>query len=67
MDEQCALACLPETYELALRQRQQGLDGSAIAEQLGLEPEAIGPLLRLAGSKLAALDAPAFESVPAKR
>lgn len=67
MDEPCALACLPETYELALRLRQQGLEGSAIVQQLGLEPEAIAPLFRLAGSKLAALGVQPNESVSAKR
>jgi len=67
MDEESALARLPETYAAALRLRRQGLDESAIAEQLGLEPEAIGPLLRLAEAKLAALDERSDESVSEKR
>jgi hypothetical protein len=55
MDEESVLACLPEAYAAALRLRREGLGERAIAEQLGLEPQAVGPLLRLAEAKLAAL------------
>lgn len=57
MDEESALARLPETYAAALRLRQKGLEEEAIAEQLDLEPQAVGPLLQLAEAKLAALRA----------
>ena len=52
------LARLPDAYAAALRLRRQGLDDRAIAEQLELEPQAVGPLLRLAEAKLAALREP---------
>jgi len=67
MDEESALACLPEAYAAALRLRRQGLDDRAIAEQLDLEPQAVGPLLRLAEAKLAALREPLDEPVPTRR
>jgi hypothetical protein len=52
MDEESVLARLPEAYAAALRLRGQGLDEEAIAAQLELEPQAVGPLLRLAKAKL---------------
>jgi DNA-directed RNA polymerase specialized sigma24 family protein len=55
MDEESVLARLPEAYAAALRLRGQGLDEEAIAAQLELEPQAVGPLLRLAKAKLVAL------------
>jgi DNA-directed RNA polymerase specialized sigma24 family protein len=55
VDEERALARLPETYAAALRLRAQGLGEAAIAEQLGLEREAVDPLLRLAEAKLTLL------------
>jgi len=67
VDKENALGRLPRTYATALRLRQQGLSEPAIAEQLGLEPEAIGPLLRLAEAKLEALVGSPNEEVWAKR
>lgn len=46
---------LPETYAVVLRLREAGLDDAAIAARLGLEPEAVRPLLQIAAAKLAAL------------
>jgi hypothetical protein len=48
---------LPETYALALRLADAGLDEAAIARALELEPAAAAPLLTLARTKLAALPA----------
>jgi hypothetical protein len=61
MEDECALGRLPETYAAALRLRARGLDEAAIAAELGLEPEAIRPLLQLAQAKLAALSNQAGE------
>ena len=58
MNEESALGRLPEAYAAALRLHRQGLDENAIAEQLGLQPQAAGPLLRLAKAKLDALHNP---------
>jgi hypothetical protein len=66
MDES-VLARLPEAYAAALRLRGQGLDEATIAAQLELEPQAVGPLLRLAEAKLAALDKPLDETTEAKQ
>ena len=49
------LDSLPETYALALRLRDEGLDEAAIGRVLDIEPESVAPLLDLARSKLAAL------------
>lgn len=46
---------LPETYALALRLRDEGLDEAAIGRVLDIETESVAPLLVLAQSKLAAL------------
>jgi DNA-directed RNA polymerase specialized sigma24 family protein len=46
---------LPETYALALRLRDEGLDEEAIGRVLDIERESVGPLLDLARSKLAGL------------
>jgi DNA-directed RNA polymerase specialized sigma24 family protein len=46
---------LPETYALALRLRDEGLDNAAIARVLDIESESVAPLLTLAESKLAGL------------
>ncbi|HZA76035.1 MAG TPA: hypothetical protein VE623_06540 [Acidimicrobiales bacterium] len=50
-----ALAGLPETYALALRLRDEGLDTTAIGRVLDIERESVQPLLDLAESKLAGL------------
>ncbi|HEY1369798.1 MAG TPA: sigma factor-like helix-turn-helix DNA-binding protein [Gaiellaceae bacterium] len=55
MDEALALARLPEVYAAALRLRDAGADEQEIARELGMEPEAVEPLLRVAVAKLDAL------------
>lgn len=54
MDRSRAIDLLPEAYAEALRLQEEGLD-DLIPERLGIPPEAVGPLLRLARAKLAAL------------
>jgi hypothetical protein len=46
---------LPETYALALRLEEEGLDEAAIGRVLDMEPASVPPLLALARSKLAGL------------
>jgi hypothetical protein len=46
---------LPETYALALRLQEEGLDEPAIGRVLDIEPASVEPLLSLARSKLAGL------------
>jgi DNA-directed RNA polymerase specialized sigma24 family protein len=59
MDRADAVKLLPEAYERALTLRDQGCDHDVIAAAVGMVPEAIGPLLRLADAKLQQLlDAP---------
>ncbi|NUT96950.1 MAG: hypothetical protein HOY78_33495 [Saccharothrix sp.] len=50
-----ALHRLPTLYARALRLRDEGLSANGMAEALGVEPEAVGPLLAVAEAKLAAL------------
>jgi DNA-directed RNA polymerase specialized sigma24 family protein len=50
-----ALERLPETYAEVLRLREHGEADEAIAAQLGIEPEAVEPLVRVAEAKFAAL------------
>jgi DNA-directed RNA polymerase specialized sigma24 family protein len=50
-----ALERLPPTYAEALRLREHGKTDVAIAAELGIEPEAVEPLVRVAEAKLAAL------------
>ena len=45
---------LPEMYARALRLVGEGLDPATVADRLDLDPEVVGPLLRLARAKLAA-------------
>ena len=52
MDRAAALDELPESYAVALRLRDAGHDETAIATALGIEPESVVPLLRLANKKL---------------
>jgi DNA-directed RNA polymerase specialized sigma24 family protein len=44
---------LPDAYATALRLRDAGCSDDMIADRLGIEPEAVGPLLRIAMAKLA--------------
>jgi DNA-directed RNA polymerase specialized sigma24 family protein len=55
VDEVEALAKLPEAYAAVLRLRADGLDDERIAALLGLKPEGVDPLVRVARAKLAAL------------
>ena len=48
-----ALADLPTVHALALRLRDEGEPPDRIAKLLGIEPEAVGPLLEVASAKLA--------------
>jgi DNA-directed RNA polymerase specialized sigma24 family protein len=50
-----ALRGLPEVYALALRLRDAGTPADEIADRLGVEPEAVGPLLAVAEGKLEAI------------
>lgn len=50
-----AIRHLPSTYSLALRLREAGLVDDLIAECLGVEREALEPLLAIAEAKLAAI------------
>jgi DNA-directed RNA polymerase specialized sigma24 family protein len=53
MDRTVAIAELPEAYATAVRLADDGVDEKAIAAELGIEVEAVGPLLRVAHAKLA--------------
>jgi hypothetical protein len=55
MNERDPFARLPEAYGRALRLRREGADEAAIAAELGIQREAVGPLLRIADAKLATL------------
>lgn len=50
-----ALRRLPVTHSLALRLRDAGLTDDLVAQRLGIETEAIGPLIVIAQAKFAAL------------
>ena len=52
-----ALRLLPDVHARALKLEDAGLAPGELATMLGLEPSAVGPLLRIARSKLAALEA----------
>ncbi|MGV9868848.1 hypothetical protein [Rhodococcus koreensis] len=51
---EAAMERLPLPYSMALRLRAAGLSDELIAECVGVEPEAVGPMLRVAEAKLAA-------------
>jgi hypothetical protein len=50
-----ALRRLPVAHSLALRLRDSGVGEELIAEVLGVDPEALGPLLVVAQAKLDAI------------
>jgi DNA-directed RNA polymerase specialized sigma24 family protein len=52
-----ALALLPVVYARILALAGQGLHPSELADRLGVDPSAVGPLLRIARAKFAALSA----------
>ncbi len=55
MDLAAALDELPEVHAAALRLHRAGTDTAGIARELGIEVEAVAPLLRVAEAKLATL------------
>lgn len=55
MDRAAAIAELPEAYAAALRARDEHLNNQDIAARLGIEVEAVAPLLRLAAAKLGSI------------
>ena len=55
MDLASALDELPEVHAAALRLHRAGTDAAGIAAALGIEVEAVAPLLRVAEAKLASL------------
>jgi len=50
-----ALDELPEVHAAAIRLHRAGIDTAGIAAELGIEVEAVAPLLRVAEAKLAVL------------
>ena len=52
MNRDEALAQLPRAHALALRLQELGAEPALIADCLGIEPEAVAPLLQVAAAKL---------------
>jgi DNA-directed RNA polymerase specialized sigma24 family protein len=52
-----ALGLIPPLHAAALELADQGLDDAELARLLGVEVSAVGPLLRIARSKLEAVEA----------
>jgi DNA-directed RNA polymerase specialized sigma24 family protein len=52
VDRESALRLIPTVYAVALRLYDAGMRDHELAHTLGLEDEAVGPLLRLAEDKL---------------
>ena len=57
MRRSTALGLLSSAHARALDLSEQGLDSEELADRLHLDPSAVGPLLRVAREKLAALEA----------
>jgi len=57
MRRSTALGLLPAAHTRILALADEGLDAGELAERLNLDASAIGPLLRVARAKLAALEA----------
>jgi DNA-directed RNA polymerase specialized sigma24 family protein len=55
MDLATAMNELPEVHAKVLRLHRAGTDTAEIAAQLGIEREAVAPLLKVAEAKLASL------------
>lgn len=55
MEPEAAVTLPPAAYATALRLRRAGADHAAIAARLGVAPEAVPTLLRIADAKLAQL------------
>ena len=68
MDLAAALNELPEVHAAAIRLHRAGVDAAGIATELGIEVQAVAPLLRVAEAKLASLlaapDPPAARGPP---
>jgi hypothetical protein len=47
-----ALRCIPRTYALAVRLREEGMPDALVAECVAVEPEALGLLYAVAEAKL---------------
>jgi hypothetical protein len=57
MERSHALRQIPMLHAEALELSEQGLDELELARVLGIDCSAVGPLLRIARSKLAAIEA----------
>ena len=57
MQRSSAMRLLAPAHAQILELADQGLETPDLAQQLGIDPSAVGPLLRIARSKLAALQA----------
>jgi DNA-directed RNA polymerase specialized sigma24 family protein len=55
MDFASALKELPEVHAAVLRLHHAGTDAAGIAAELGIDADAVGPLLRVAEAKLTRL------------
>ena len=55
MDLAAALDELPEVHARVIRLHRAGMDAAGIAGELGIDVEAVPPLLRVAEAKLASL------------
>ena len=55
MDRTAAIGELPDAYAAALRLRDEDLSNEELAARVGVEVEAVEPLLRLAAAKLASI------------
>ncbi|HUR48189.1 MAG TPA: sigma factor-like helix-turn-helix DNA-binding protein [Acidimicrobiales bacterium] len=55
MERDDALRQLPEAYAAVLSLSAQEFTEEEMAERLGIPPESVAPLLRIAGAKLARL------------
>ncbi len=56
MDREAALDRLPPAHAVALRALERGISEDDLAALLGMEPEAVGPLLEVATQKLRTLE-----------
>ena len=56
MERTSALRLLPEAHARALALDAQGLDARQLAARLDIDESSVGPLLRVARAKLAALE-----------
>lgn len=57
MEREAALDRLTPAHAIALRAREHGMNSEDIAALLGIELEAVGPLIEVANEKLRSLEA----------